>query len=243
MPKLHQVIALVSGKKKTAADAVTAAYHAIQKSAQFDGISRSYQPRDELGEKLPPETKHIQTRVTDLTNAARAGWTEMFDAVATQEYANTRAMGSVVVDGVTVLKDVPVTYLMFLEKQITDVITFLGKLPTLDPADEWRYDSATDAHATPPTETTRTKKVPKNHVKAEATKEHPAQVEMYHEDVIVGTWKTIKYSGAMPAKRRNELLDRARKLKEAVTTAREQANTVDAPAVHVGKPLFDFLLA
>jgi hypothetical protein len=35
-------------------------------------------------------------------------------------------------------------------------------------------------------------------VKAEATEKHPAQVEVYHEDVVVGQWKTVKFSGALP---------------------------------------------
>lgn len=47
--------------------------------------------------------------------------------------------------------------------------------------------------------------VPRNHVKAEATDKHPAQVEVYHEDVPVGYWTTVKFSGALPARRVNEL--------------------------------------
>src|SRR5918911_505434 len=48
-------------------------------------------------------------------------------------------------------------------------------------AEAWSFDEATDAYATAPTQTTRSKKVPRNHVKAEATEKHPAQVEMYFE--------------------------------------------------------------
>ena len=51
-------------------------------------------------------------------------------------------------------------------------------------------------------QTLRTKKVPRNHVKAEATEKHPAQVEVYYEDVAVGYWTTVKFSGALPAQPR-----------------------------------------
>lgn len=241
--KLHQAIALVAGKKKAAADVVTAAYHTIQKNAQFDGLSRTYQPKDEEGEKLPPENKAVQSKVSDLIANARAGWTDEWDAVATQEYANAsgNAKADVVVDGVTVLTGVPALVLLYLEKQINDVTTFIGKLPTLDQGDTWQYNEATDTYVTPPVETTRTKKTPKAFVKYEATKEHPAQVETFHEDVLVGYWKMVKFSGAIPAKRRNELLERARKLKEAIVLAREQANTAEATPVSLGKPVLDYL--
>jgi len=75
-------------------------------------------------------------------------------------------------------------------------------------------------YATVPTQTVRTKKIPKNWVKAEATDKHPAQVEIFHEDVIVGTWTTIKFSGAVPSMRVNELLTRVDRLVEAVKFAR-----------------------
>ena len=55
MGKLNQVIAVVSGKKKLANEAITSAYHTIQKETLFEGISRTYTPRDEEGERFPAE--------------------------------------------------------------------------------------------------------------------------------------------------------------------------------------------
>ena len=132
-------------------------------------------------------------------------------------------------DGTVLASDIPVTYLLFLEKQLADLQTFVTKLPVLDAAETWSYDEATDAYATPPTQTTRSKKVPRNHVKAEATEKHPAQVEMYFEDVLVGYWTTVKFSGALPQARVNELRARVIKLSEAVKIAREQANSPSSP--------------
>src|SRR5581483_8802586 len=109
---------------------------------------------------------------------------------------------------------VPVTYLLFLEKQLVDLHTFVEKLPTLDPAKQWKFDNASDTWATEPVQTVKTKKVPRNHVKAEATDRHPAQVEVYHEDVLTGRWTTTEFSGAIPATERNALLDRVKKLQD-----------------------------
>lgn len=242
MGLLHQVVALVAPKKANAEKVKTECYHTIQKPVLFDGISRQYQPKDEEGEKLPPEAKAIQAKVGDLLGQFRAASVQMFDTILVQETANCAAKADIVLDGKVIASKVPVTYLMFLEKQLTDISTFLSKLPTLDPAENWQYNEAADQYATPPSETTRTKKVPKAFVKYEATKEHPAQVETFHEDILVGYWRTVKFSGAIPAKRRNELLERARRLREAVTDAREEANKTEAKPVAIGDALFDFLL-
>lgn len=77
---------------------------------------------------------------------------------------------------------VRVPYLPFLEKQLTDLHTFVRKLPVLDAAESWNLDPSTDCWKTDPVRTIRTKKVPCNHVKAEAAEKHPAQVEVYFED-------------------------------------------------------------
>jgi hypothetical protein len=77
-----------------------------------------------------------------------------------------------------VVAAVPVSYRLFLEKQLADVSGFVRKLPVLDASETWNLDPSTDAWKTEPVRTIRTKKVPRNHVKAEATENHPAQVEV-----------------------------------------------------------------
>ncbi|MET0415581.1 MAG: hypothetical protein ABW022_06130, partial [Actinoplanes sp.] len=119
--------------------------------------------------------------------------------------------------------------------------TFVKKLPVLDAAESWQRDDSTDSWRTEPVRTNRTKKVPRNHVKAEATEKHPAQVEVYYEDVTVGYWTTVKFSGALPAKRVNEILDRVLALQTAVKFAREEANNTEAVDQKVGAAVFGYL--
>lgn len=241
MPKLNQIIAVANGKKSQAQSELTRVHHALQKSDIMAGISRSYRPKDEEGERLPPESKQVQfTAAQGIRDACRA-LLELFDVVATQDATNCMAKANVVVNGQTVLADVPVTHLLFLEKQLVDLHTFVDKLPTLDPAERWTYDPASGVYRTEPFETTRTKKVPKNHVKYEATKEHPAQVEVFYEDVIVGTWSTTKFSGAVPADEKRAMLDRVRKLQEAVKFAREEANNNEVKDAKTGKAVLEYI--
>jgi hypothetical protein len=243
MPKLNQIIAIEKGVKTGAFQTLTEAHQQVQKAALLSGISRTYRPKDDEGEQLPPESTRVQVRAEDVIRTVTAALTELFDTTATKDWANTQAKADVVVDGRTILTGVPATYLLFLEKQLVDLHTFVAKMPILDPSDQWQYDASTDTYATPAVQTVRTKKIPRNHVKAEATKEHPAQVEVFYEDVAQGFWSTIKFSGALPAQRVNELLGRVEKLQQAVKFAREEANSLEVEPQKVGEKVLGYLFA
>jgi hypothetical protein len=240
--KLNQIVAIEKGVKTTSGRALTDAYHTIQKAPLLSGISRTYRPKDDDGDQLPPESTLVQTKVADVLKDVAGAMTRLFDVVATKDVTNCSAKADVKLpDGTVILSQAPVTYLLWLEKQLVDLHTFVGKLPTLDPSERWTYDANTGAYVTEPTETTRTKKVPRNWVKAEATDKHPAQVEVYHEDIVVGYWTTVKFSGASPADVVRQMQDRVNTLIEAVKKAREEANSVEVTDINVGDQIFGYL--
>lgn len=241
--KLNQIIAVEKDIKGRALQELTEAHHALQKAGQLAGIARTYRPKDEEGEQLPPESTKVQIKSEDVIRKTTETLTKLFDVVATKDWANCQAKADVVVDGQKLLRDVPATYLLFIEKQLVDLHTFIKKLPILDASETWTFDQSADCWATEPMMTTKTKKVPRNHVKAEATEHHPAQVEVYYEDITVGNWRTIKFSGSLPAKRVNELLARVEKLQEAVKFAREEANNLAVEDVKTGEALLGYLFA
>jgi hypothetical protein len=239
--KLNQIIAVEKGVKSKSYADISAAHHKVQKQALLAGIARAYQPKDDEGEQLPPESTRVQVKAEDVLGEVGQTLTRLFDVTATKDWANGTATADVTVDGDVLLKSVPVTFLLFLEKQLNDIHTFVVKLPTLDAAESWHFDDAAGCWATDTVQTVRSKKIPRNHVKAEATAQHPAQVEVYFEDVAVGYWKTVKFSGALPATRVRELAERVEKLQAAVKFAREQANGVDITDVKVGDKVFGYL--
>ena len=242
MKKLNQIIALEKGVKSRSYSVLTEAHKKLQKSDLLSGISRTYRPKDEEGERYPNESTRVRLRADDVIKEVTTALAEFFDVTLTKDVANQQAKADIVVDGVTLLKQVPVTYLLFLEKQLVDLRTFVDKLPVLDAAEDWHLDRAQDCWANESAETAKTKKVPKNHVKAEATEKHPAQVETYHEDVVVGYWKTTKFSGALPTSQVRLLLNRVEKLQKAVKLAREEANAIDATQVNAGDAIFNYLI-
>lgn len=243
MTKLHQILALEKGLKSKREKVMTAAYQLFQKGAAgpFQGISRSYQPRDDDGENLPGEDNRVQKRVDEELRQVEAVLAELIDLTVTKDAANCSANGNITVDGTVLAADVPVTTLLSIEKLLVDIRTMAMEIPVLDPSFTWEFDEATDSYRSEVKQTTRTKKLRRSHVLYEATPEHPAQVEAYTEDVIVGDWDTIHFSGAVPATTRNAIITRLEELQKAVKIAREEANEADAPSVEIAAPLLDYI--
>ncbi|MFG1795349.1 hypothetical protein [Nocardia sp. NPDC049149] len=241
MTKLNQIIAVEKGIKSDALRELAEAHGSLQKAPLLAGIARTYQPKDEEGEQLPPESTRVQVKSEQVLRETATTLTRLFDVTATKDWANTEANADVTVDGETLLRAVPVSYLLFLEKQLADLHAFVKKLPVLDAAESWSFDDSTDTWRTDTVRTIRTKKVPRNHVKAEATEKHPAQVEVYYEDIAIGYWNTVRFSGALPARRVNELADRVEKLQRAVKFAREEANGTEVTDRKTGEAIFGYL--
>jgi hypothetical protein len=238
--KLHQIIAVVAGKKSRAQQALTQQHHGW-KAEMLSGITRVYAPLDEDGAKLPPESQRVQMRVDQQIEKLLPPLTTLYDVVATQETGNTQARATVVIGGIEVLTDVPVTVLLFLEKQLTDLRTYIGKLPVLASVAEWGWDTNRGCYASKPTDTVKTAKTPTPVVLADATKEHPAQVQMAHTDTQVGTWTTTHLSGAIPADEKEALGERITALLDAVKQAREAANATEVEDVRIGEQVLDYV--
>jgi hypothetical protein len=241
MARLNQIIAIEKGIKSRSVQELAEAQKGLQKPAVLSGISRTYRPKDEEGEQLPPESKKVEVKAEEIIRKTTEVLTKLFDVTATKDWTNCSARADVIVDGNVLLSQVPVSYLLFIEKQLVDLQAFIKKLPVLDASETWNFDASADCWATEPVQTLKTFKTPRNHVKAEATEHHPAQVDVYYEDITIGYWRTVKFSGALPARRINELLQRVEILQQAVMFAREEANNSEVEEQRVGERIFQFI--
>lgn len=242
MTKLNQLIAIEKGVTNRAQTRWTEIHHKLQKSALLSGITRNYTPRDEEGDTLPPESTRVQVRATDQIHEVQDALRELFNVVASKDKTNTVAGADIKIEnGPTLAQNVPVPTLLYLEKKLTDLLTFVKKLPTLDPSEEWTWDDASGAWRTNVTQTYRTKKVPKVLTKAPATDKHPAQVEVFTEDVTVGYWNTVKFSGALTAEAVRSMVDRVEALQKAVKFAREEANTTEVTDFKIGDQITSYV--
>ncbi len=243
MAKLNQIIAVEKGIKARVYSGVTELHKASQKPALFNGFAKTYQKKDEDGEDLPPERMRVQFMAPDVLRGAERLLTELMDITARKDWTNCAAAADVVVDGVTIAPAAPVTYLLFLEKQLTDLRTFVDAIPVLDEGEAWTKDVNSGLFKTDPTQTHRTKKVQKPIVLYPATPEHPAQTQVISEDVIAGFWSQVKHSGALPKPEKEAISGRVEKLLQATKQAREQANGTDEQtAPNVGTAVFQYLL-
>lgn len=242
MTVLHQIIAIEKGAKARLESSVTEHHKANQKADLFAGLKREYAPYKDDGDKFPAESVLVQRQSDKVLKAIAKAWTEVFDITAQRDFTNCVAKADVIVDGITIVKDAPATYLLYLEKRLLDVRTLIAELPTLDPAHTWTRDEGTGLFNSNETKTIKTVKDESVVITVQATKEHPAQTAKMTKDVGIGVWTNVKLSGALQPARKEELIERVEKIIREVKFARETANaTAVLPVPSVGDALFGYL--
>lgn len=239
--ELHKIIAVEKTVKANTENAFTKAHHLAQKTDLFAGLTKVYEPIVEDDVVLPGERKLVQARVSDLVDDVQAALIRQFDLTATKDTANGTATADIVVNGTVLAADVPVVTLLWIEKRLVDVKTFISKLPVLDPADTWTFDTGNGYYASAPLMTMRQVKEPKFITVHPGTDKIPAQVVRETEDVFKGRWTTTKLSGAIPATRRDTLMAQVNELIEAVKVARQEANSTCVDDVRVGTAIIGYL--
>lgn len=227
MTKLNQIIAVEKGVKSRVKSAVTELYKTAQKPELFNGFAKSYEKADVDGEDLPAENKKVTFNAEDMLQSVGGLMAEYLTVTARKDDLNCSARADVVVSGKVLLPKAPITFLLSLEKELTDIKTFITHLPILDESEDWAKDSNSSLFKTEPTKTHRTKKIVKPIVMYPATDHHPAQTQLVNEDILAGYWKSIKHSGALPKPRKLELLSRVETFLNAVKEAREEANSIE----------------
>jgi hypothetical protein len=243
MVKLNQIVAIEKGERAASLRTMTDVHNKL-KDALLSGLRRTYQPKDDEGETLPSESTNVQTSVENALADVKKSVGDYLSVAATRDYGNCNAgaRADVKIGDDVIVPQAPVSFLLTLEKELVSLQTMLSNLPVLDSATTWAFDEQNGVYRSEPVQTTRTKKVPKAFVKAEATEKHPAQVEMFTEDVIVGIWTNIKLSGAIPETRRRQLVAKVVELQKAVKFAREQANGTEVDRLQTGEAIMSFLL-
>lgn len=242
--RLHQVVALQKDAKSHGEGTLTVGYHTLKRREPMVGLLKTYEPVDADGEKLPSEGVRLQTRVEKILADMIGPIARQLDLTATVAAGNQIAVADVVVDGVTVISNAPVSFLMELEKKLVGangIASVIADIPTLDPSIAWTWNESIEAYQSDPTQKTRSKEVSFPMEVAPATQHHKAQVEVLKESRVVGVYTTVLYSGAVDGKRKRELAERVRKLAAAVKIAREEANSVQVEDREVGAAIFKYL--
>ena len=246
MSKLHELLAVEGDLAGTYAKILT------ETKANFSKHPERYfgqHQRVELfDENAPPEAdqhKQLDDTVSEKLDYTAKHIERYLDVVLQKEKTNQIAVADLVVDGVAIGGDIPATFLLGLEsklKKIRDDI--YDSIPTLQPGVKWEPDANMGANVfkrTHSEEKFRTRKVMKNHVLAEPTKEHPAQVQVYTEDEKVAKIITDVWCGMISSAQKSAILGRIDKLIRAVKKARQKANATEVVKVTIGKEIFNYI--
>ncbi|MEM7234032.1 MAG: hypothetical protein AAF517_17780 [Planctomycetota bacterium] len=242
--RLSQIVAILKGSKARHTEVATELHRASDHPGLFEGFRKTFQPVEEGAESYPDEKQAVAKRADENLKDFLQSLENVVDVVASQEVGNadTSARADVVVDGDVVFEKATVPFLLYVEKQLTDLRTFVSKLPELDQNEEWSLDPNSGLHRTSEILTHRTKKTARPIVLYDATEEHPAQTQLVTDDITVGHWRTVKLSGALPRPRKRALLERIDRLQKAVKFAREEANSAEVESQRVGGAILRYLL-
>lgn len=240
--RLNQVIATEMDAKDQFAKALNEAAANLSNMPLLTGEVRDYQRKNDEGDEQPSREAHPHWSAKTILEGMESSMTRYFDLVAAKDWADTKARGSVVVDGTPIIENAPVSHLLWLERQLTELLKLFGKIPTYDATKRWTLDDKVGYYRSAPVETVSTKKIRKALTLAKATKEHAEQAIPIDEDVQVGTWTTVHETGTMSPAEKRGFIERTEKLIAEVKHAREEANLTETEDHKVGDAVYKYLL-
>ncbi len=239
--KLCQILAVEKSKKTTLHQELTSLHKIAQQSALMNGSHEKFTPKTDDGEEVPDKNVKVQHRYQDLVTQTSFRLTELMDVIATKDWGNCTAKADVKLGNRVILTQAPVPFLLFLEKELNDLHTFVKKMSELDSSEVWDLDNNSGLHRSQPEARSKTKKLQKPIVLYGATPEHPAQTQLITEDIVIGTTTKTKFSGAIPAPVKQDVLGRIEKLQDAVKFAREEANSSEVDKRVVGNTILRYI--
>lgn len=243
--KLHELLAVESDLAATynhILEETTRTFN--KKDEHFYGFNRHLEWFEEGNPAQPEEHKAMDTTVQDKLDYQKKHIVRYLDAVLQKETANQTATADIMVDGVTIAANVPVAFLLNLEKKLDQIKQVYRAIPTLPPSIDWIKDESKGANVYRrkyPEEQLKTEKMFKVQVLYDATKEHPAQVEKIPETKNVGKYIRHVWTGVMSPAEKSAVLERIDKLQRAVKKARQRANSIEFEHVGIGTALFDYI--
>jgi hypothetical protein len=209
------------------------------------GAVKEYTPDDDnapASDRVPTQYAEVQHRVEDDLALAVQYAVPAINAAATKDTTNTLAKATIFVDGQPLLQDVPISHLLWLEHYLAEWRGFLNTLPVLAATKVWDWDRDSRVFRARPEITARNLKTTEPLVLHPGTDKHPPQVTTVNKETHVGTYTNTVLSGAIPAARKRELIDRCAALEVAVKDAVARANRTPVAEVAEGEALLGFIL-
>lgn len=246
--KLHELLAVESNLENQANKTRAELINTFEKKRHlFEEKIVSFTPTGENVQSTIESQLSIQTSVQKELDWVQGFLAKSLDASFQVADANTKARADIVLEdeaNTVLVKDVPATALLELEKRLTDILNLVNAVPTLDPAKGFELDAQRTDGVYKAREVikNRTRKEKKVLIRYEATKEHPAQTELIEQDVVIGTIRESEWSGLITPAEKSEILSRVEMLTRAVRRARSRANEQEVDLnKKIGKTLLNYI--
>lgn len=241
MTKLYEILAVEKDLNKAAQDEVKRIVSVFGQPGKLTGQNISFHKLIEGEPELPDEVTVMATTVSGELAALEKSFGDYMTVTMQKEIANTRTGADVLIGDVAFLEALPAPALLNLESRLDELLKLYEAIPVLDPSERWTFDKALGYFVSALREQIRTKKVYRNHVLAEATKEHPAQVQVYQEDVPSYKVEKVISSGVFTPAEKAERIARIKKLAGAVKQARQRANAAEIEPVDLTTKIFTYI--
>lgn len=232
MSKLHELLAVEETVAQAAEKLLGETNQKFKHSTEFfTGYVKTLErlgdtAEDKAIENAGRATKELPTTIGATLDYVFPFVNKALDVKLRKHLTNQVARADIELDGTVVMGDVPVDFLLDLEKMLPKWRAMYAEMPTIDPSRKWEVERA-GVHRSQAADKTQTAKVLYPVVLAEATDKHPAQVKEASREDVVGTFKQVDFSGAATAQQKADALALCDKLITAVKQARMRANSVE----------------
>lgn len=239
--KLFELLAVEKDLFTRTTDAAKETIARFSNAENFFGITNHFVKLLEDQVDLQDEYKPLPGNVDSSLNEYLESAGTYIDITIEKETANTTAFADVVLDGTMFLEKWSATALLNLESRLDEIHKVYSAIPTLPEGETWTFDQSKDCYVSGNRKQIRTVKTQKAMILYEATKEHPAQVQLISSDVPAYEIERVVYSGMLTVSEKKKRLERIERLQRAVKQARQRANTVETEAKEVSRKIFDYI--
>jgi hypothetical protein len=232
MGKLHELLAVEETVVAAAEKLIAETNEKFNKHTEFftGGIRTLSRlkdsPEDRAIEVAQRRVKELPTDVPSTLQYIFPYIEKALDLKLSKHLTNQKAVGNIELEGNVVAADVPVDFLLDLEKAIPRWRKMYEAMPTLDPSRKWETERAGVWKSEAP-KTAQTEKIMYPVELSPATIQHPAQVKEATKDIVVGTFNQTDISGAATTQQKADVLALCDRLLVAVKQARMRANATE----------------
>lgn len=229
--KLHELIAVAQNlqtqAEKTRLDLKNTfekkKHHFVESVTKFKPTGENVQERVESQQSLQTTvTKELQWISEKIAAALDVGYQI--------DLGNQTARADVTLaNGDILLRGIPTSQLLQLEKRLNDIRDLVDSIPTLDPTQGFEpdKDKGDGIYRARTVEKERTEKQFDFKVMVPATDKHPAQVKELSTDKVVGHIVKDEWSGMVTVADKGAMMDRVEEVIRAVKKARSRANEIE----------------